>query len=62
MSLPRVMGKDDGTKAVCIWEADSVDTIRGFVEPATEGLSTNEYFEVNEQYSMALPANARVAS
>ena len=61
ITLHSVIGNGDGTKAVCIWEADAIDSIRNFVDPATEGKSTNEYFEVNEQYSMGLPAHAETA-
>jgi hypothetical protein len=62
LKLHSVVGKDDGTKAVCIWEADSVDSIRNFVDPATQGMATNEYFQANEQYSMGLPAHAGAAT
>lgn len=58
LTLHSTIGKQDGTKAVCLWEADSVESIREFVEPATEGISTNEYFEANEEYSMGLPTRA----
>ena len=61
-SLPTVAPSEDGTKAVCVWEADSVDSIRNFVDPATEGIATNEYFQANEQYSMGLPTHAGAAS
>ena len=60
--LHSAIGSKDGTKAVCIWEADSVASIRDFVDPATEGTSTNEYFEANEQYSMGLPAHTGAAT
>jgi hypothetical protein len=62
LTLHSVVGNQDGTKAVCVWEADSVDSIRNFVDPATEGISTNEYFQANEQNSMGLPAQAGAAS
>jgi hypothetical protein len=62
LTLHSTIGNEDGTKAVCVWEADSVDSIRGFVDPATEGLSTNEYFQANEQYSVGLPARAGATS
>ena len=58
LTLHSVVGSQDGTKAVCTWEADSVDSIRNFVDPASQGMATNEYFEANEQYSMGLPAQA----
>jgi hypothetical protein len=62
LTLHSTIGKDDGTKAVCVWEGDSIDSIREFVDPATEGISTNEYFQANEQYSMGLPTRAGAAS
>jgi hypothetical protein len=62
LTLHSVVANPDGTKAVCTWEAESVDSIRNFVDPATEGMSTNEYFQANEQYSMGLPAQAGAAS
>jgi hypothetical protein len=62
LTLHSVVGSQDGTKAVCTWEADSVDSIRNFVDPASEGMATNEYFEANEQYSMGLPAQAASGS
>jgi hypothetical protein len=62
LTLHSVVGNQDGTKAVCVWEADSVDSIRNFVDPATQGISTNEYFQANEQYSMGLPTPTGSAS
>ena len=62
LTLHSTIGNQEGTKAVCVWEADSLDSISSFVDPATEGLSTNEYFQANEQYSMGLPAHAAAAS
>ena len=62
LTLHSTIGNQDGTKAVCIWEADSLDSVRDFVEPSTEGLSSNEYFEANEQYSMGLPTRAGAAT
>ena len=37
----------DGTRATCLWEADSVDAVRELVESATGDASANEFFEVN---------------
>ena len=62
LTLHSTIGNQDGTKAVCVWEADSLDSIREFVDPATAGTSTNEYFEANEQFSMGLPTRAPAAS
>jgi hypothetical protein len=44
--------------AVCLWEADSLDTLRGYLDPATEGVSENTYFEVDTERAMGLPETA----
>jgi hypothetical protein len=46
---------EDGSRAVCLWQSGSVDTVRGLVEGAVGHVSTNEYFEVNDQNAVGLP-------
>jgi hypothetical protein len=46
----------DGTRAVCIWEADSVDTVRNFLEPLFGKASRNEYFTVENREGFARPS------
>lgn len=46
----------DGTRAVCIWEADSVDTLKGFLEPMLGKASRNEYFQVENREGFARPS------
>jgi hypothetical protein len=36
----------DGTRAICVWEANTIDEVRNFIEPAVGRFSRNEYFEV----------------
>jgi hypothetical protein len=48
----------DGSRAVCVWESDSLDTVRDFVESNAGDISDNEYYEVNEQNAMGLPGAA----
>jgi hypothetical protein len=48
----------DGSAAVCLWEAPSIDTLRDFVDPATAGASENAYFEVDTEKAMGLPEAA----
>jgi len=60
---PDVQGRQffpstDGSTAVCLWQTDSIDSLRGYLDPATEGVSENTYFEVDEQRSMGLPEAA----
>jgi hypothetical protein len=53
--LHSTIPSSDGKKAVCIWQAPSVASVKNFVEPAVGTLSSNEYFEVNEKDAMGLP-------
>ena len=60
---PGVQGRQffpsrDGSVAVCLWEAESIDTLRDYLDPATAGVSENTYFEVNEERAVGLPEAA----
>jgi hypothetical protein len=44
--------------AVCLWEGDSVDAVRDYVDSLTGDSSQNTYFEVNTEYAMGLPEAA----
>jgi hypothetical protein len=46
----------DGTRAVCIWEAASVDAVRNLLEPLLERISRNEYFAVENREGFARPS------
>jgi hypothetical protein len=48
----------DHSTAVCLWEADSIETLRDYLDGATAGASENAYFEVDTQYAMGLPQPA----
>jgi hypothetical protein len=52
----------DGTRAVCIWEADSVDTLRNFLEPAVGRVSRNEYFAVENREGLGRPSRVPQAA
>ena len=45
----------DGSRAVCLWEADSVEAVRNAVESVVGEVSNNEYFEVGADQAMGLP-------
>ena len=60
---PGVQGRqffpsEDRSSAVCLWEADSIDMLRGYLDPATEGAAENTYFEVDTERAMGLPQAA----
>jgi hypothetical protein len=46
----------DGTRAVCIWEADSVKAVRDYLEPLVSKVSRNEYFTVENKEGFARPS------
>lgn len=45
----------DGRRAVCIWEAGSVESVKNFLDPATAGMARNDYFESPNKEGMAMP-------
>jgi hypothetical protein len=51
----------DGTRAVCLWEAESVTSLRDFLEPQISRVSKNEYFQVENKDSVVMPSGVRVA-
>ena len=54
--LPTVAPNEDGTRAICVWKSDSVDTVKDIVEGAASEISSNEYYTVNEGNAQGLPA------
>lgn len=55
-TLQSALPNGDGTKGVCIWESDSVETVTQLVEGAAGQISSNEYFEVNAGQAQGLPS------
>lgn len=45
----------DMSGAACLWEAPSVDDLRGYIDPQLEPASTQTYLEVNEERAVGLP-------
>jgi hypothetical protein len=60
---PGVQGRQffpsqDRSLATCLWQADSLDALRDYLDPATAGVSENTYFEVDTENAMGLPEAA----
>jgi hypothetical protein len=53
--LPIVVPSSDGTRGVCVFKSDSVNTVRSLVEGAAGAISRNEYFAINEGNALGLP-------
>jgi hypothetical protein len=51
----------DGRRATCIWEAESIDTLKAHLDPALGPGATNEYFEAVNKEGIALPTSLVVA-
>ena len=46
----------EASKAICLWEADSVEAVRDLVDGAIGQYSRNEYFAVDEGTAVGLQA------
>jgi hypothetical protein len=49
----------DGRQANCLWEADSVENLKRFLDPLTTSAARNEYFQVSAEHAFGLPEHAR---
>jgi hypothetical protein len=45
----------DRTEAVCLWEADSVEAVRDYLDSLTGEASENGYFPVSSQHAIGIP-------
>lgn len=55
IALHSTFANADGTKAVCLWQAETVDAVRDLVDSAVGQFSRNEYFEVSKETALGLP-------
>ena len=46
----------DGSLSTCLWEAESIEAVRNFVEPLVGEVSSNEYLEAENREGVALPS------
>jgi hypothetical protein len=53
--LPIVAPNSDGTRGVCVFKSDSVNTVSNLVEDAAGEISSNEYYAINEGNAQGLP-------
>jgi hypothetical protein len=55
LKLHHVFSAPNGTKAVCVWEGDSITAVKDFLEPALGKFGRNEYYEVPNKEGVVLP-------
>jgi hypothetical protein len=60
VTLHSALPNADGSKAICVWEADSEQTVRATVEDMVGAYSSNDYFEVEAKNAIGLPAGAAI--
>jgi len=48
-------------RAICLWDAKSVDALKGFLEPFTAKCSRNTYYTVDNTKAMGLPIKKSAA-
>lgn len=46
---------ENGTVATCVWEAESVDQLSEFIDPALGDASSQQYFAIDEDDGFGLP-------
>ncbi len=55
IKLHQTVTSKDGSTAICLWEAASVDDVRDLLEPLFGRVSKNEYILIDPASSMGLP-------
>ena len=53
--LPFVAPSSDGTRGVCVFKSDSVNTVKNLVEGAAGEISRTEFYAINEGNAQGLP-------
>jgi hypothetical protein len=62
LKLHHTFPTPDGSRAVCVWEAESVETLRNSLEPLIGRVSRNEYFTVENREGFAKPSRVAQAT
>jgi hypothetical protein len=62
LKLHQTFPTRDGSHAACLWEADSANALKTFLEPLINRYSHNEYFEVENREGLAMPSNIQPAA
>jgi hypothetical protein len=62
LKLSQSVTSEDRSTTICLWEASSVDKVRGFVEPLFGQVSKNEYIPIDPKNSIGLPTPVEAGS
>jgi hypothetical protein len=50
----------DGHKADCLWEADSLEALKRFMDRETGNGAKNDYFQIDDASAFGLPAHTEL--
>ena len=56
LKLHHSFAAKNGSRATCLWEADSVEAVRQYLEPLIGRFSTNRYAEAENREGIAMPS------
>jgi hypothetical protein len=62
IQLMQFVPSRDMRNATCIWESDSIDTVRELVDGALGDTSTQTYFEIATDQAVGVPETAAAAT
>ena len=51
----QVMPNKEMTKATCVWEAESIETLDTYLRNKVQNCSTETYYELNSAAAMGMP-------
>jgi hypothetical protein len=54
LTVNQMLPSVDGSTAMCVWQAPSVDAVRDFVDEASSGLAVNEFVEISAEQAIGL--------
>lgn len=60
LRVAQTVGGADRRTAICLWESPSVERVKAFLDPLTQGMSENEYIQIDSSLSNGLPAPTAV--
>jgi hypothetical protein len=55
LTLHHCLPAPDGRKAICVWEAESIAKLQGYLDDTLGPGATNEYYEVINKEGVAVP-------
>jgi hypothetical protein len=62
LKLHHTLSANDGTIATCLWEAETVQAVRDFLEPALGDFSSNSYARAENREGIAVPPRYAAAA